>query len=394
MMVLALAVALAPPLVLGMAWAEAVYLALVLLLIACPCALVISTPVSIVAGLAAAARAGILIKGGIYLELPAKLRAIAFDKTGTLTEGRPRVQQVIPLHTHTPAELIYIAAALENHSQHPIARAIVRHAAESGVECTESNAHKSISGKGAEAEVNGVPYWIGSHRLLQERGLGDAALSRRVIDLEDEGHSIVLLGTMTEVIGILSVADSPRENTRTSLVELRRLGIEHLVMLTGDNTGTARKLAEQCGIDFYRAELLPEDKIAEVDTLVRKYRHVAMVGDGVNDAPALAAASVGIAMGAAGSDAAIETADIALMGDDLRALPWLIRHSRRTVSMIKQNIILALSLKVFVLLLAALGWATLWLAILADMGASLLVIGNALRLLGARRDDSGRQGIQ
>jgi Cd2+/Zn2+-exporting ATPase len=386
MMLLALMVAGIPPLMTTMAWNESVYLALVLLLIACPCALVISTPVSIVAGLAAAARSGILIKGGVFLELPARLSAIAFDKTGTLTEGRPRLQHVMPLCGQTSSELLRIAAAIESHSQHPIARAVIRHAEDVDLDYPRARSHRILPGKGAEANIDGLDYWIGNHRLLLERCDAAEELQSQVLALEDGGHSVVVLGTAQQALGILSVADVAREGAAETVGELRRLGIRHQEMLTGDNDGTARELAAHCRLDAYRAELLPEDKVAAVGGLVRDFGAVAMVGDGVNDAPALAAATMGIAMGAAGSDAALETADVALMGDDLRSLPWLVRHSRQTLRIIQQNIVLALGLKVLVLLLAVLGWATLWLAILADMGASLLVIGNALRLLRAGRD--------
>ncbi|GMU91702.1 MAG: hypothetical protein AMXMBFR4_07600 [Candidatus Hydrogenedentota bacterium] len=380
MMALAAGIAVVPPLFVG-DWNRWFYEALVLLVIACPCALVISTPVSIVAGLAAAARKGVLIKGGLFLESAARIRAVALDKTGTLTTGRPEVQHVVPLNDHSPTELLERAAAIEVHSEHPIAHAIVNHAIQHHVSITRAENFISLRGRGAEATWNGRPFWLGSHRMLHELGVNDTEFHESASKLEDEGHSLVVVGNDDHICGFISVADSVRPGARDALSALKSAGVSHVRMLTGDNEGTAQAVARATGVDAYEAELMPEDKVTAVGALVRKFEHVAMVGDGVNDAPAMAAASLGIAMGAAGSDAAIETADIALMSDDLSKLPWLIGHARRTLRTIQQNIAFALGVKAIFVALALLGHATLWMAIAADMGASLLVIFNALRLL-------------
>jgi len=383
MMLFAVAVAVIPPLFFAASWVEWIYEALVILVIACPCALVISTPVSIVAGLSRAAKNGVLIKGGVYLELPSKLKAIAFDKTGTITQGKPTVQQIIPLNDHTEDGLLRIAAALEYHSEHPIAHAVCERAKQNNIEFTPAENFQSIKGKGAQGLVNGEPYWLGSHRLLQEKMPGEAgeAANREAEKLEASGQTIVILGRADHVCGLIGVADTIREEAKSALENLREAGIEKLIMLTGDNEGTAKAIAGKVGVDHYKSELLPEDKISQVKQLMEKYKHVAMIGDGVNDAPAMASSSVGIAMGAIGSDVAIETADIALMTDDLSKLSWLIGHSKYTLSIIKQNIGFALLTKAVFLSLAVAGMATLWMAIAADMGASLLVIANGLRLL-------------
>ncbi|MDK1022031.1 MAG: heavy metal translocating P-type ATPase [Candidatus Hydrogenedentes bacterium] len=382
MMFLALGVALLPPLVLG-DWSHWFYQALVILVIACPCALVISTPVSIVAGLASAARAGVLIKGGVFLEAPATIRAIAFDKTGTMTTGRPEVQRILPLNGHTDHELLERAAAMEMHSDHPLAGAILRRAREEGIVPAPAESFQLLEGMGAEADYNGQRFWIGSHRLLHDKGQETPECHEQAEALEDAGHSVVAIGNQDHVCGLISVADSLREDSAETVEALKKIGIEHIALITGDNMGTARAVAASINVDEVQAELLPEEKVAVIERLVKEYGRVAMVGDGINDAPALAAATVGIAMGAAGSDAAIETADIALMSDDLTKIPWLIGHSRRTLRIIKQNIGFALGLKFVFIVMAFAGVATLWMAIAADMGASLLVIFNGLRLLRA-----------
>ncbi|GMV91737.1 MAG: ATPase [Candidatus Hydrogenedentota bacterium] len=384
MMILAILIAVVPPLFGLSAWSASVYLALVLLVIACPCALVISTPVSIVAGLTRAARAGVLIKGGAYLEMPAHLKAIAMDKTGTLTLGEPRVQRVIPLNGHSAEELLSMSAGIESLSRHPIAEAVVRHAHEQQIAFTPAESYHAIEGKGAEARIGDRVYWIGSHRLLRERGHNDDTANEHATAIEDAGHTVVMLGTEAHICGLISVADEVRAESRDAVAALKRAGVDHVIMITGDNERTARELAAAVGVDAYYAEQLPEDKVERLREIVDRHGATAMVGDGVNDAPAMAASSLAIAMGAAGSDAAIETADVALMSDDLSKVPWLVEHSRRTVRIIRQNVVIALGLKVVVFALALAGWATLWLAILADTGASLIVIFNGLRLLGTR----------
>ena len=376
----AIVVAVVPPLM-GGGWSEWLYRGLVLLVIGCPCALVISTPVSIVAALAAAARQGVLIKGGLYVEAPARLRAIAMDKTGTLTEGHPAVVEIVARAGHTDQELLAIAAGLELHSDHPVARAIVARAVVEDVKPLPASDFTIIPGKGATGTIDGRPYWLGSHRYLEERGADTPDIQVALEALASSGRTVVVIGEEAHVCGFVALADPVRTTARETVARLRRAGIEHVIMLTGDNEPTARAIAGQTGITEFEAELLPQDKVAAIERLVARYGQVAMIGDGVNDAPAMARATLGVAMGAAGSDAAIETADVALMADDLSQLPWLVRHSRRALRIIRQNIILSLGIKVVFVLLTLGGYAWLWAAIAADMGVSLVVIANALRLL-------------
>jgi Cd2+/Zn2+-exporting ATPase len=385
-MILAAGVLLVPPLAFGGSWPEWLYRSLVLLVIGCPCALVISTPVSIVSALAAAARHGVLIKGGVYVEAPAHIRAVALDKTGTLTLGAPRVAEVVPLNGHDAVEVLFRAAAIESRSEHPLAAAIVAHARESGADIEAAENVTILQGKGASGWVGGKRYWVGSHRYAEERGQAGEAVGDRLDLLARAGGTIVVVGNDEHVCGLISLRDAVRPGARAVLDDLRRAGVRRIVMLTGDNQATADAVASETGVDEVRAELLPEDKVAAVESLVATYDAVAMVGDGVNDAPAMARATIGIAMGAVGTDAAIETADIALMSDDLAKLPWLIRHSRRTLAVIRQNIGFALAVKALFTVLTFVGVASLWGAIAADMGASLLVVFNGLRML---RDPKG-----
>jgi Cd2+/Zn2+-exporting ATPase len=378
---LAAVVATIPPLVTGEPWAAWVYRALVLLVISCPCALVISTPVSIVSALAAAARQGVLVKGGVHLERIARVRCVAFDKTGTLTSGRPDVVDLIALNGADPADVLRIAASLESRSEHPIGEAIVRRARSERIHVSASSRFEALPGRGARALVDGEPALIGNHRLFEERRLCTPAIDAELDRLAAAGRTAVLLAVGERLIGILGVGDAVREAGRDAIALLRRQGVERVVMLTGDNAAAARAIAEALGLDDVQAELLPQDKVAAVQALKRRYARVAMVGDGVNDAPALAAADVGIAMGVAGTDAALETADVALMADDLLKLPFAFRLSRRTLFNIKTNIVVSIGLKAAFLVLGVLGLATLWMAVVADMGASLLVIANGLRLL-------------
>lgn len=381
MMFLAIAVALFPPIFVGGDWIAWLYEGLVILVIACPCALVISTPVSIVAGLTAAARQGVLVKGGIFLEQPAKLEAIAFDKTGTLTYGKPIVQEIMPMNGKTEEEVLVTASALESHSDHPLARAIMQKVKEKNLSYESAKEFTLLKGKGAEGLVDGNTVWIGSHRLLHEKNLENSELHNKIEEIEDTGHSVVVLGDDHTIWGLVSIGDEVRDTAKSVIQDLQNLGIKELLMLTGDNQGTAKAISDSIGMTEYKAEMLPEDKVEAVEQLVKQYKTTAMIGDGVNDAPAMARSSMGIAMGAAGTEAAIETADIALMSDDISNIPWLIKHSRRTLAIIKQNIIFALGVKSLFLILAFMGLATLWMAIAADMGASILVIFNALRLL-------------
>jgi Cd2+/Zn2+-exporting ATPase len=379
---LSLLVLLVPPLALGGSWQAWLYNALVLLVIACPCALVISTPVTIVAALAAAARRGVLIKGGVYVELPANLQAIAFDKTGTLTVGKPAVVDVVPLSGHSVEELLTRAAAMEQRSDHPLAQAIVRFASERGIKPVPADEFQIIQGKGASARFDGRQFWLGSHRYLEERQQETPEVHDQLERMSAAGRTVVVIGNEQHVCGFITLADEVRPQARQVVEQLwQDHAIRHLIMLTGDNEPTARAIARETGIDEFRAELLPENKVAAVEELVDRYQSVAMVGDGVNDAPALGRATIGIVMGAAGSDAALETADIALMSDDLSQIPWLIGHSRRALAIIRQNIVFSLAVKALFVILTFAGWSSLWGAIAADTGASLLVVFNGLRLL-------------
>ncbi len=381
MMLLATAIAVLPPLVLSADWSAWIYRALVILVISCPCALVIATPVSIVSALTASARNGVLIKGGVFIEIVGHLKAIALDKTGTLTFGRPEVQEIVPLNNHTSQELLTIAAALEANSEHPLAKAILQKAESQNITVDAAKDFQAIKGKGAEGRIEGRLFWIGSHRLMHERGEDTPDVHKQVLEFEDAGHTVIAIGNDDHECGIISVADSVRPQAQKAISGIKRAGIEHTIMLTGDNAGTAKAIADKIGIDDYKAELLPEDKVNAIKSLLNKYGQVAMVGDGINDAPALATSTCGIAMGAMGTDAALETADIALMSDELEKIPWLIDKSRKTLKIIKQNIAFSLGLKLLFITLTLFGLASLWMAIAADTGATLLVIFNGLRLL-------------
>lgn len=378
---MAFLVALIPPLAFGAAWSVWGYRALVLLVIGCPCALVISTPVSIVAGLAAAAKQGVLIKGGLHLETPGHLRAIAFDKTGTLTVGKPGVSEIVPMNGHTEPELLELMVSMESQSDHPLARSIVAFATERGILPVPIKDFQTLQGKGAKGILNGEAYWLGSHRYLEERGQETSEVHARLESLTQSGRTVVVVGNEKHVCGFVALADQIRPDARATVKALHETGIRHIVMLTGDNRATAETIAREIGVDEVHAELLPGDKVLALEELVKKFGSVAMVGDGVNDAPAMARSTLGIAMGAASSDAAIEAADVALMSDDLSKLPWLIQHSKRALAIIRQNIGLSLWVKAVFVVLTFLGHASLWAAIAADMGVSLLVIFNALRLL-------------
>jgi Cd2+/Zn2+-exporting ATPase len=391
--VLALAAlaAVVPPLLLGRAWGTSIYDALVLLVIACPCALVISTPVSVVCALASAARRGVLVKGGRLIEAPATIRALALDKTGTLTTGRPVVTRVIPFDHHDEHDLLCRAAAIETRSRHPLGEAIVARAQQGGCPHLPARDVRALPGRGAEATLEGRAWWIGSHRLLEERGQETPEVHATLERLEAEGRSVVILGNERHVCGLIVLEEQPRAEAAAAIAALHALGIQPIVMLTGDTAGAARALGARLGLDEVRAGLLPQDKLAEVRALVERHGAVAMVGDGVNDAPALAASHLGVALGAAGSDVAIETADVVIMSDDLARLPWLIRHSRRTVAIIRANIAASLAIKAAFIVSALLGWASLWGAIAADMGVSLIVVVNAMRLLGPSEADPAPQ---
>ncbi len=381
---LAAGVALAPPLFLGQPWDRWLYEGLALLVVGCPCALVVSTPVALVSAIGGAARHGVLIKGGMHLETAGRLRAVAFDKTGTLTEGRPAVTDVIRLTDDGGACPLCLAGGLERFSEHPLARAIVAAAEAAEHECyspPDVADFRAIPGKGAGAVIDGRRYYIGNPRLFAELGVDTGQAAEIVDRLQAEGKTAMLLGTERELVAVFAVADALRPDGVAVLRELARAGVAHAVMLTGDNARTAESVARQAGIAEFRAELLPEDKVAAVRELRERYGTVAMVGDGVNDAPALAAASLGIAMGRGGTDVALETADVVLMGDDLSRLPYLVRLARAALGVIRQNIAFSLLIKLVAVAAVVPGWLTLWLAILADMGATVLVTLNAARLL-------------
>ena len=384
---------LVPPLAFHGEWSVWLYRACVLLIIACPCALVISTPVSIVAGLTALARRGVLVKGGAHLEAVARLRALAVDKTGTITEGRPVVQGIDIVGQHTEEEIIQFAAAIDAHSSHPLAAAVVQHAEKRGIKFARAHDYQNRSGRGAQGVIDGHAYFVGNHRFTHELGVCSDDIERRLAAIESKGQSVVVVGHRPhddcrgEVLGIIGVGDSIRPNAAEAVRSLHAAGIEKVLMLSGDNQRTATFIAQQVGIDEARGDLLPEDKVAAVKALRSKFEVVGMVGDGINDAPAMATASIGIAMGAAGTDAAIETADVALMKDDLSKIAETVRLSRRTLGIIRFNISFALGLKLLFLVLALLGYTSLWLAILADTGATLLVVANALRLLRTPKAD-------
>ncbi len=395
---LAAAIAVLPPLLLRAPFSTWFYRALVLLVISCPCALVISTPVAIVSAISSAARRGVLIKGGAHLEAIARSCAVAFDKTGTLTEGRPAVTDVQVINGHvplvgmanglnqTPERLLALAASIDSHSQHPVARAIAEEARRRKLALLPTTDYQQLVGHGGQARLDGHTYYVGNHALFTERVPHARDVCRQVEALEAQGKTAVLVGNERDVLGLIGVADRVREASSGVVRELKNLGIRHTVLLSGDNERTAQAIGQTVGIGEVQAGLLPEAKVEAVEALLARCGNVVMIGDGVNDAPAMARATVGIAMGAAGTDAALETADIVLMADDLQRIPYVIRLGRRTLRNIQQNIGLSLAIKGVFLILALFGMATLWMAVFADMGTSLMVTLNGMRLL---RDDPG-----
>jgi len=377
---LALAVALLPPLLLAEPWYDWIYRALVLLVVACPCALVISTPVTIVSGLAAAARKGILVKGGVYLESAAKLGFLALDKTGTLTHGKPVQTDYLPLLEQDAEHYRSHAVSLADRSDHPVSQAIAKQAREQNLLIRAVENFAALPGRGVQGNIDGAVFYLGNHRLVEERGLCSAELEATLEGLERQGKSVVVLCDNSRALALFAVADTVKESSREAISQLHALGVK-TSMLTGDNPHTAAAIAAQVGIDEARGNLLPEDKLQAIEALQARGFVVGMVGDGINDAPALAKAQIGFAMAAAGTDTAIETADVALMDDDLRKIPAFIRLSQQTAAILKQNIILALGVKALFLAISLSGQATLWMAVFADMGVSLLVVFNGLRLL-------------
>ena len=387
---IAILVALVPPLVFAQPWLFWIYQSLVLLVISCPCALVIATPMCIVSGLTALARRGVLVKGGVHLESVGKLRAIAVDKTGTITSGKPQVVAIISLSDLPEDELLARAAAINSHSDHPLAIAITEAARVRKLPIPPITDFISVTGRGASALIGGHPHFIGNHHLTHDTGLCGAEVEAVLATIEEKGQSLAVLGHAPhdgcagEILGVIAIADTLRPEVTEALRLIHAAGVEKVIMLSGDNPRTAAAIAQQAGIDEALGDLMPEQKVEHVRQLVSRYQYVGMIGDGVNDAPALAVATVGFAMGAIGSDTAIETADIALMQDDLRKVAETILLGRRTLSIIHFNVAFALGIKAIVLTLAFMGYAGLWLAILADTGATLLVILNSLRLLGKR----------
>jgi Cd2+/Zn2+-exporting ATPase len=391
--VAAILVAIIPPLTMGLAWNPWIYRALVLLVIACPCALVIATPVSIVSGLTALARRGVLVKGGVYLEAVGKLRALAVDKTGTITQGKPQVTGITTVSELSEDEILRLAASINSHSEHPLAVAIVDAAHSRNLNFEPAAAYISITGQGARAYIGGHPHFIGNHKMAHEAGVCTPEIEEILSGIEAKGQSLAVLGHAPhegcagKILGIIAIADTLRPEVVEALRLIHAAGIEKVIMLSGDNQRTASAIAKQAGIDEAIGDLMPDQKVEYIRKLVSEYTHVGMIGDGVNDAPALAIASVGFAMGAIGSDTAIETADIALMKDDLTKVAETVILGRRTLRIIRFNVTFALAIKAVFLILAFMGIAGLWLAILADTGATLLVILNSLRLLGNGKED-------
>ncbi|MCQ4334230.1 cadmium-translocating P-type ATPase [Natronomonas sp. F2-12] len=395
------------PYVLGTTWPTAVVYGLTLLVLACPCAFVISTPVSVVSGITSAAKNGVLIKGGNHLEAMGAVEVVAFDKTGTLTKGELTVTDVVPLNENSEEDVLRCARGLEQRSEHPIGEAIVAEAGSMGVAGREIDDFESITGKGVRADLDGTPHFAGKPGLFEELGFDLShvhattdggvvtrtarqmcdrnncldLLEETVPELQAEGKTVVLVGTEDELEGVIAVADEIRQEAKRTVTRLKQLGVSRTVMLTGDNERTARAIAEQVEVDEYQAELLPEEKVTAIEDLVAEYDGVAMVGDGINDAPALATATVGVAMGAAGTDTALETADIALMGDDLAKLPYLYELANDANGVIRQNIWSSLAVKAGLAVAVPFGYVPIWLAVLAgDAGMTTAVTGNAMRL--------------
>ncbi len=375
--VMAVAVAILAPWLMGLTWLAALYKALVLLVVACPCALVISTPVTVVSALAAGAKRGILIKGGTYLEEARKLKAVALDKTGTITEGKPKLVDWKALRGEEAGRTAEVAASLAARSDHPVSKAIAAGLALGGLDVQDFSA---LAGRGVQGVVAGRAYVLANHRLVEERGQCTPEIEAELAIHETQGRTVTLLAGDDGVVAIFAVADTIKETSKDAVADLKQLGVTP-VMLTGDNAATAKTIAHQAGINDARGNLLPEDKLTVIKDLEQRFGPTGMTGDGINDAPALAQADIGFAMGAAGTDIAMEAADVVIMNDDLRRIPETIRLSRRTHAVLWQNIVLALGIKAVFMALALVGSATMWMAVFADMGATLLVVANGLRLL-------------
>ncbi|MFK4942474.1 heavy metal translocating P-type ATPase [Lactococcus petauri] len=381
--IMALLIVVVPPLFFGGDWNKWLYQGLSILVVGCPCSLVISTPVSIVSAIGNAAKNGVLVKGGVYLEEIGHLRAIAFDKTGTLTKGKPVVTDFIATSSETDINYLSIISSLESLSQHPLASAILNEADKTNVDykSIQIEDFQSITGKGLTGIHQNIRYYIGSPKLFSASVIEETAVKVQYRQFQEQGKTAMYFGTDEQILGVIAVADEVRDSSAAVISELHKLSIEHTIMLTGDNTKTAESIGKQLGMTEIKGDLMPQEKLDSIKALRTTYNKVAMVGDGINDAPALAASTVGIAMGGAGTDTALETADVALMGDDLQKLPFIVRLSRQTLKVIKQNITFSLGIKLLALLLVIPGWLTLWIAIVADMGATLLVTLNGLRLM-------------
>lgn len=380
--ILAVLVAIIPPLLFNAVWIEWIYRALALLVIACPCALVISTPVTVVSALTNAARNGVLIKGGIFIENLHKIRSMAFDKTGTITTGILSVHKIMGINNTAEEEVLRIAASIEKMSQHPVGNAVVRYAEEKGISLKPVEGFRSIPGKGACGVVDGIEICVGSRSLFREFGLLDEGDLPG--EIEKETRTAVVLGSKEKALGFIFISDTIRPESNTIVQQLKSLGVGNTAMITGDNDRIAVEVGNEVGIDETAAELMPEDKVKFIENLKNRHDLVVMVGDGVNDAPALAASDIGVAMGAIGSDVALETADIALMSDDLSKIPWAFRLSKKAYRIIIANIVMAIGIKAIFIGLASAGLATLWMAVFADMGVSLMVIINGMRALKLR----------
>ncbi len=380
----AVLIASVPPLFFDTVFSEWFYRALVLLVIACPCALVISTPVAFVSGLTAAARNGILIKGGSYLERAAKIDTFAFDKTGTITYGKPRLVDIISLNNDGNAEVLAIAASLERNSEHPLAQAIVDKAENDDMEFHSVQEFSAIPGMGVKGTINGTRYYLANHAFFEKKGLCDGSVHEKLNEMENSSQTAIILGTNDKLLGLLAVTDMIRTESGRAIAALKNLGIKETLMVSGDNHRTTEAVSKAIGSDSFYFELMPEHKMELIRSHIQNGSKIAMIGDGINDAPALAAADIGISMGMVGTDVALEAADIAVVSDDLDKLPILIRLARKTLAIIKQNITLALGIKAVFVILTVLGQTTLWMAVFADMGASLLVTSNSLRILKGR----------
>lgn len=382
-MVIAALIVIVPPLFFNGDWNTWLYQGLSLLVVGCPCSLVISTPVSIVSAIGNSAKNGVLVKGGIYLEEIGGLKAIAFDKTGTLTKGTPTVTDFTTVDSKDEEKYFSIITALESYSQHPLASAILKEADNRAIsyKSVVVDEFTSITGKGIQGNIEGITYLVGSPKLFESILTDNSKIIETYQRLQQQRKTAMLLGTDKQILAVIAVADELRESSKAVIEKLHDLGIEHTIMLTGDNATTAQSIGKQTGVTEIKGDLMPQDKLDYIKSLKETYGKVAMVGDGINDAPALAASTVGIAMGGAGTDTALETADVALMGDDLQKLPFIVKLSRQTLRIIKQNITFSLGIKLLALLLVVPGWLTLWIAILADMGATILVTLNGLRLM-------------